>query len=269
MLEKQAGFRLQKVNWRVKVRILPALDILKGECVRLYQGDYDQVTVYGRDPLEQAKRFEADGAKWLHIVDLDGAKTGKLVNFEIVKRIVENTGLKVQLGGGVRSLQAIRRLTQIGVEEVVIGTSAVKLKGFVRQAIERFGKDRIVVGVDARNGVVSSEGWTVESKVTVREFIAAMQKEGCERFILTDILRDGTLSEPNFGQLKELEEVVSLSNLTIAGGVSSIVDVEKLASLGVGGVIVGKALYEGRMTMNELVDCGVIPAQAGIQKQKT
>ena len=223
--------------------ILPAIDIKDGQCVRLYQGDYAQVITYDVDPVKIAQRSQQAGAGWLHIVDLDGAAAGHPVNVEAIKSIRANTTLHIELGGGMRTLVDIGHMLDLGINRVVLGTVALTDHQLLMEALGRWGK-RIVVGLDARSGSIAISGWRETSQVQATSFASKLCTDGVQRFIYTDIARDGALKGPNIEELKDIQRVISCS-LIASGGVSSIDDLRSLASLSIEGVIVGKALYTG------------------------
>ncbi len=221
--------------------ILPAIDIKDGQCVRLYQGDYTQVTTYDTDPVKVAQRWQRFGASWLHIVDLDGAAAGHPVNIESIKRIRASTSLHIELGGGMRTLVDIGQMLDLGIDRVVLGTVALTDRALLEEALARWGK-RIVVGLDARNGLVAISGWSETSQVHATSLANELCARGVQRFIYTDIARDGALKGPNLEALREMKQMISCS-LIASGGVSSIDDLRLLAGMGIEGAIVGKALY--------------------------
>ena len=223
--------------------ILPAIDIKDGQCVRLYQGDYDQVTTYDVDPVNIAQRWQRFGASWLHIVDLDGAAAGHPVNVESIKSIRANTTVRIELGGGMRTLADIEHMLDLGIDRVVLGTVALTDRALLMEALARWG-ERIVVGLDARSGSIAISGWRETSQVQATSLASELCALGVQRFIYTDIARDGALKGPNIEELKEIQQMVSCS-LIASGGVSSIDDLLSLARLGIEGTIVGKALYTG------------------------
>lgn len=223
--------------------ILPAIDIKDGRCVRLYQGDYNQVTTYNEDPAKIAHRWQRSGANWLHIVDLDGAAVGHLVNVESIKSIRATTTVHIQLGGGMRTLADIGHMLELGIDRVVLGTIALTDRALLIEALARWG-ERIVVGLDARNGSIAVSGWRETSQVRATSLASELCAGGVKRFIYTDIARDGALKGPNIEDLRELQQIMSCS-LIASGGVSSIDDLRSLEVLGIEGAIVGKALYTG------------------------
>ena len=229
--------------------IYPAVDLLDGKCVRLTQGDYDKVTVYSDDPAAMAQTFADAGSSWIHMVDLNAAKTGIPLNQSIIAAVVKNTGLKVQTGGGIRNLDTLRRLIEeIGVSRCVIGTSAIRDRAFTEKALALYG-DRIAIGLDARNGEIAVDGWTSGSGVTVIEFAKTMQGIGARTVIYTDISRDGMLTGPATASTRELVCATGLSVIA-SGGIGSEEDIAEIRTSGCSGVIVGKAIYEGKVRLS-------------------
>ena len=229
------------------IELIPAIDIKDGRCVRLYQGDFQQATVYGDDPGAMAKRWASQGATRLHIVDLDGAKAGRPVNTDSVLAIVQAAGIPVQLGGGLRRPADIEAVFDLGVERVILGTVAVEDSELVERMVMRYG-DRIVVGIDARDGWVATAGWLTTAKVRATELTAQMATLGVQRVIYTDIARDGTLTEPNYEAMAELIGP-NMPAIIASGGVAEIDQLHRLAKLGVEGAIIGKALYTGAIEL--------------------
>ncbi len=223
--------------------ILPAIDIKDGACVRLYQGDYTQVTTYDIDPAKIALRWQHSGASWLHVVDLDGAVAGHPVNIESIKNIRAGTTLHIELGGGMRKLADIEHMLELGIDRIVLGTVVLTDRTLLMEALARWG-ERIVVGLDARNGSIAISGWRETSLVQATSIASELCSGGVQRFIYTDITRDGALKGPNIEGLKELQRMISCS-LIASGGVSSLDYLRSLAGLGIEGAIVGKALYTG------------------------
>ena len=223
--------------------ILPAIDIKDGRCVRLYQGDYTQVTTYADDPVQVARRFQEAGASWLHVVDLDGAAQGHPVNAELIGRICAATELHVEVGGGMRSLAHIEQVLGLGVERVILGTAALNDRALLQAALARW-EARIAVGLDARDGLVAISGWRETSRTEATALAAELAALGVQRFIYTDIGRDGTLTGPNIAALQAMQRA-SESALIASGGVGKQDDLFEIARLGVEGVIVGKAIYTG------------------------
>jgi phosphoribosylformimino-5-aminoimidazole carboxamide ribotide isomerase len=229
--------------------IIPAIDLKDGRCVRLYQGDFAQATVYGDDPVAMARRWADLGATRLHVVDLDGAKSGRPVNTDAVLGIVRALKIPVQLGGGLRREEDINAALSLGVERVILGTAAVEQADLVARVAARFG-DQIIVGVDARNGMVATDGWTSTADVRATELVAHVAGLGVRRVIYTDISRDGTLTEPNFAALEELIQTGGLA-IIASGGIAVTEHLLRLAKLGAAGAIVGKALYTGAINLPE------------------
>ncbi len=223
--------------------ILPAIDIKDGRCVRLYQGDYAQVTTYDTDPVQVALRWQAAGASWLHLVDLDGAAQGYPVNADLIGRIKRATTLHIEVGGGMRSLDHVQQILALGIDRVILGTIAITDRALLQETLARHGA-AIMVGLDARNGQVAISGWRETSAVKAVDLAKELSALGVQRFIYTDIARDGALTGPNFAALAEMRAAVS-SALIASGGVSSLADLHALAKSGVEGAIVGKAIYTG------------------------
>ncbi|MCH8345724.1 MAG: 1-(5-phosphoribosyl)-5-[(5-phosphoribosylamino)methylideneamino]imidazole-4-carboxamide isomerase [Chloroflexi bacterium] len=232
------------------MEIIPAIDIRGGRCVRLVQGDYDRETVFADDPADAARRWRDAGAKRLHVVDLDGAREGRAVNAASVERIVAAVDVPVQLGGGLRDLETIGGYLEAGVERVVLGTAAVKDQALLASALARF-PGRIGVGVDARDGIVVTEGWRDSSGITASELLRQIAELGVPWVIYTDTLRDGTLTEPNFDALETLLSDRQHLRIIYSGGVSTIDHLRRLAETGVEGAIVGRALYTGDINLAE------------------
>lgn len=236
-------------NKTPKFTIYPAIDIIGGKCVRLSQGDYDSVKVYSDDPISIARSFFDAGARWIHIVDLDAAKTGIPSNHKIIARIAKETGLLVQTGGGIRNMEILDNVLNSNVKRAILGTSAVRDREFTENAISKYG-DRIVIGIDAKNGEVAVDGWTSASQLTVIDFAMKMQELGARTAIYTDISRDGMFKGTHIEGIKELVSKTSM-NVIASGGVGDINDVLAAKSAGASGVIIGKALYEGRVDLKE------------------
>ena len=228
--------------------IIPAIDIRGGRCVRLEQGDYARETVFGDDPAAVAGRWEAAGSRRLHVVDLDGARDGRPGNEEIIGKIVGAASVPVQVGGGIRDIAVMQRYLDAGADRVILGTAAVKDQTTLINAVTLF-RERIVVGVDARGGMVATDGWLETSTLPATELVKQLSELGVSRIIYTDILRDATLTGPNFGAIAELLEFISglpsPVSVIVAGGLSSVEDLMRLSELPVEGAIVGKAIYTG------------------------
>ncbi|MFH1066686.1 MAG: 1-(5-phosphoribosyl)-5-[(5-phosphoribosylamino)methylideneamino]imidazole-4-carboxamide isomerase [bacterium] len=235
--------------------IFPAIDLMGGQVVRLQQGKAEAKTIYADDPIAVALEWKNQGAEWLHIVDLDGAFEGTPKNFEVVALIVQAVGIPCQLGGGMRDAETMQRAFDAGVSRVVIGSRACDSIDFVKQAAQRFGGERIAVGIDAKHGKVAVKGWTKESAWKVFDLAKAVVKAGAGTIIYTDIATDGMLRGPNISAIKTLKETVP-AQLIASGGVSSLEDIRNLAKIpDLYGVIVGKALYDKKMTLTECLSC--------------
>lgn len=232
--------------------LFPAIDIKDGQCVRLYQGDYDQMTVYASDPVEVARRWQEAGASWLHVVDLDGAKEGHPVNTALIARMCQETTLKIEVGGGLRSLEHIENTLAVGVERVILGTAVLTDRALLDQAVQRWGQ-RVVVGLDARDGLVAISGWRETSHIKATELARELSDAGVKRFIYTDIARDAAMQGPNLAALRAMLDALqgSATTLIASGGVSSLADLKRLAQLEVEGAIIGKALYVGALDLAE------------------
>jgi len=228
--------------------IFPAIDLRDGRCVRLTQGDYDRETVFDDDPAAVAKRWVDQGARKMHVVDLDGARNGVRANADVVAAIVEAIDIPVQLGGGVRDAAEARRLIDMGVDRVIIGTAAIEAPDEVQKAVEDVGAEHVIVGVDAKDGMVQTRGWLEQSQVTAIDLARQMVERGVQRFIYTDTSRDGTLTHPNFEAVAELSENLRYP-IIVAGGIASIEDLVGLAKLGVEGAISGMAIYSGTLDL--------------------
>lgn len=235
------------------MKIYPAIDLIGGKCVRLTQGSYDAVTVYHEDPLEVAKEFEALGSAYIHMIDLEGARNGISQNSEVIRRVANQTGLLVQTGGGIRSMETIEAYLENGVSRVILGTSAVKQPQLVKDAVAKYG-DKIVVGIDAKDGMVAISGWEVKSEFGAIEFARKIQDLGVKHIIYTDISCDGMLSGPNLKAMEEMARALEIEVIA-SGGVSCLQDVKDLKNTGVSGVIIGKALYTGNLSLKEALSC--------------
>ena len=235
------------------MKIFPAIDIKDKKCVRLIKGDFEKKTEYETSPIDQAGKYKDHGFKNLHIVDLDGALTGKTVNLDIIKEIISKYDLKIEIGGGVRSLDSINKYIDAGVEKVILGSGAITNKEFLKEACEKF-KSQIALGLDAKDGNLSVSGWKENLNVKTIDFLKAINSYGVSRIIYTDINRDGMKSSPN---LDETLKIADLSNcpVVISGGISSIKDIKKAKELKhkkIEGIIVGKAIYDGDIKLDEL-----------------
>jgi len=234
------------------MKIFPAIDIKDKKCVRLIKGDFDNKTEYKISPLDQAGKYSDNGFKNLHIVDLDGALTGETVNLDIIQEIVKKFSLKVEIGGGIRTSESIQKYIDAGVEKVILGSAAIKDKYFLKEACERF-PNKIALGLDANNGCLSISGWKEKSDKLTIDYLKEVNNFGVSRLIFTDINRDGMKQSPNFAETIKVAEI-SNCPVIISGGISSIDDVKKAKNLkNVEGVIVGKAIYDGDIQLEELV----------------
>ena len=232
------------------MKLYPAIDIMGGKAVRLTKGDASKSIVYG-DPAEMAKKWESEGAQYLHVVDLDAAFKGEFVNKEAVQRIVDSVKIPVQLGGGIRCEADIEeRLVKVGVSRVIIGTLAIEKPEIIRWARTKFGRDRVAVGIDAVNGMVATRGWAEQTHVDAIELAESLRKQGADTIIYTDISRDGMLTGPNIEQTERMVKSTWV-NVIASGGMSSLEDIKAVRGTGCCGVILGKALYEGRINLRD------------------
>lgn len=232
--------------------ILPAIDLLGRKAVRLLKGDYNQVTVYSDSPLEVAEKFKSLGATHIHMVDLDGAKYGTAPNMDIVAEVAENTGLFVEIGGGIRSMDTVKKYIDAGISRVILGTAAICDEDFLKEAVKAYG-EKIAVGADVKDGKIAVKGWLEQSDVTLDEFFLKMQDLGVKDIICTDISRDGAMRGTNLELYRELSEKYSL-DITASGGVSSIEDVKRLREMNLYGAIIGKAYYTGAVDLEEAIE---------------
>ncbi|MBQ3194240.1 MAG: 1-(5-phosphoribosyl)-5-[Oscillospiraceae bacterium] len=232
--------------------IYPAIDLYDGKAVRLYKGDYAQMTVYSENPAQVAKAFAEAGSTHIHLVDLEGAKKGEPANLVTIRRIIENTDLFVEVGGGIRNMQTIERYLSIGVDRVILGTAAVTDPAFLETALAQYG-EKIAVGVDLKDGFVAIKGWTEKSELTAHAFFDKMQKLGVKTVICTDISRDGAMKGTNRELYRELSEKYTI-DLIASGGVSSLEDVQALADMKIHGAIIGKAYYIGAIDLKTAIE---------------
>jgi len=234
------------------MKILPAIDIIGGQAVRLYKGDYEKMTVYAKNAADFARKFEEMGAKNLHLVDLDGAKSGENTNLSVIGDIIKSTSLSVEIGGGIRSMQSAEKYINLGADRIIIGTAAVTDPKFLREAIKEFGS-RVAVGADLKDGYVAIRGWLEKTALTCDQFFTRMISEGVETVICTDVSRDGAMKGTN---LSLYEEILSRHSVKLiaSGGVGSIEDIETLDSLGVYGAIIGKAYYENLIDIRKAME---------------
>lgn len=232
--------------------IYPAIDLYAGQAVRLYRGDYAQMTVYSREPVRVVRDFAQAGAKHIHLVDLEGAKTGKPENLTVIRAIVEEAGLFSQVGGGIRDMSTVQTYLNAGVDRVILGTAAVKDPDFLKAALDRFS-DGIAVGVDLKDGLVATHGWTQTSDLRAEEFFGRLEDLGVKTVICTDISRDGAMQGTNRGLYRQLSQAFDL-DLIASGGVSSLEDVAALRDMGLHGAILGKAYYLGTVDLKKAVE---------------
>ena len=234
------------------MQILPAIEIKEGQVVRLFKGDFNQKTVVNPDVIGQSKIFAQAGIDFIHVVDLDGAFDGRATNRDLIAKLKKESGLGVEVGGGIRTLEQIEDYLAVGIDRVIIGSMAVKNSDFVKAALEKFGSDKVVVGIDAKNGMVATEGWLETSNVDYISLAKAMEKIGVTLFVYTDIDRDGTLTGPNFEHYDRLVAELTTAKVIASGGIAEQSDLVKLQQIGVAGTIVGKAYYNGNISLEEL-----------------
>ena len=234
------------------MRIIPAIDIIEGKCVRLTKGDYATKKVYNQDPLEVAKEFEAHGIKYLHLVDLEGAKSTTIVNGDVLEKLASNTNLTIDFGGGLKSEEAIKMAFELGAKQVSLGSIAVKSPELVEGWIEQFGPDKIILGADVDNGKIAVNGWQETTQVELEEFVNKYQQKGICNVICTDISRDGTLEGSAIALYQQLINQFPKINWIASGGVTSFEELGLLAKAGLEGAIIGKAIYENRITLKQL-----------------
>lgn len=232
--------------------ILPAIDLLGRKAVRLLKGDYNQVTVYSDSPLEVAEKIKSLGATHIHMVDLDGAKYGTAPNMDIVAEVAEKTGLFIEIGGGIRSMETVKKYIDAGISRVILGTAAICDEDFLKEAVKAYG-EKIAVGADVKDGKIAVKGWLEQSDVTLDEFFLKMQNLGVKNIICTDISRDGAMRGTNLELYRELSAKYSL-DITASGGVSSIEDVKRLREMNLYGAIIGKAYYTGTVDLKEAIE---------------
>lgn len=232
------------------MKLFPAIDLHDGKCVRLYKGDYDSVTNYG-DPLEMAKKWKSMGATYLHLVDLDGAKDGNFKNLAAVKKIIENVDINCELGGGIRTLEQIDYLLSIGIKRVILGSSALNLE-FVKSAIDKYGSDRIVIGVDCKNMMIATHGWLNVTDISAIDFSNKLKQIGVKTIIFTDIAKDGTLEGINVTQTKMMVDETGL-DIVASGGAKTMKDIKLAKECGCVGIILGKSIYSGAIDLAEAI----------------
>lgn len=234
--------------------ILPAIDIKDGNCVRLIKGEFGTAQKVAESPFETAKRFKEAGAKWMHMVDLDGAKTGDRPNRNIILRVIQQSGLNVEIGGGIRDMDCVRDYLEGGAARVILGSAALENKNFIKKAVTDYG-EKIAVGIDSRDGKVATRGWLDTSDVLFTEFAKDIEQIGVKCIIFTDISCDGTLEGPNFEQLQELQEAVSC-NIIASGGIRDIGNIRRLCKMNLYGAICGKSIYSGTLDLKQAIKMG-------------
>jgi phosphoribosylformimino-5-aminoimidazole carboxamide ribotide isomerase len=236
------------------MRIIPAIDIIDGKCVRLSKGDYDTKIIYNENPLEVAKSFEAHGIEYLHLVDLDGAKSSKIVNYKILEKIATQTSLQIDFGGGLKSDDDLKIAFESGASQITGGSIAVKNRAIFEKWISEYGSDKIILGADAKDEKIAVSGWLEDSNEDLIPFIQEYQTKGIQYVICTDIAKDGMLQGPSFDLYKKILAEANGVKLIASGGISTFDELPKLAELGCEGTIIGKAIYEGRITLKQLED---------------
>jgi phosphoribosylformimino-5-aminoimidazole carboxamide ribotide isomerase len=234
------------------MNIFPAIDLYDQKAVRLFKGDYTQMTVYSDNPIEIARDFEAAGAKFIHMVDLEGARDGSTPNLSIVADVAQNTSLFVEIGGGIRDMETVEKYLSAGVSRVILGTAAVNDEAFLREAVSKYG-EKIAVGADVKDGYIAIKGWLEQSAYTLEDFLSKMQAIGVTTIICTDISKDGAMKGTNREMYRRLSEQFRM-NLVASGGVSSMDDVKALAEMGLYGAIIGKAYYTGAIDLREAIE---------------
>ncbi len=235
------------------MQLYPAIDIKNGQCVRLRQGQFQDSQIYSKNPIEIARLFVSQGASFIHMVDLDGALVGFSVNDTVFKEIAGEVNIPIQVGGGIRTIKDIENKIELGINRVIIGTKAVENPAFVKEAVKEFGSDRIVIGIDAKDGMVAIQGWEKVSTVSAIDLAMQVKDIGVKTIVYTDISKDGMLLGPNVEQTKELSDVTGL-DVIASGGVSSMKDLELIAGSGVHGAIIGKALYEKKVDLAKAIE---------------
>lgn len=232
--------------------IIPAIDIKAGKCVRLIQGNFDSEKIYGEDPVEMAKQWEKQGAKMLHIVDLDGSKEGNLANFEVIKRIAQEIKIPIQVGGGIRNKEAVKILLSCGISRVILGTVALEDEEELKNILEDFASE-VAVALDTKNGKLMIKGWFENSDRDSVATALKLEDLGVKRFVCTDVVKDGTLTEPNYKEIAKLTKNI-LVPVIASGGISNLNSIKQLKTMGLEGVIIGKALYEGNIDLKEALN---------------
>lgn len=235
--------------------VIPAIDLKDGQAVRLFKGDYNQKTVYSDNPEDLAQGFEKMGTKLLHVVDLDGAKDGECINLGTIKKIKQNTSMQIELGGGIRNLDTVSLyLDEVGIDRVILGTAAITDREFLKTALKTYGPERIVVGVDVKDGYVSTSGWLETSDVPYLDFIKGLELLGVKYIVATDISKDGTLQGPNFAMYEQIAKTSKI-NFVVSGGIKDAQNIKDVASKDYYACIVGKAYYEGKVDLKEVITC--------------
>lgn len=234
------------------MRIIPAIDIINGECVRLSKGDYNKKTVYSKNVLDVAKNFEDNGIQFLHLVDLDGAKQNRIINYKILEQISTQTNLIIDFGGGLKSEEDIKIAIESGAKQVTLGSVAIKNPELFLESLEKYGSEKIILGADARKEKIAVSGWLEESQTNIYDFIKEKTEDGIQYVISTDIDKDGMLESPSFDLYEKIIGENPNIKLIASGGITSASDLEKVKSIGCEGAIIGKALYENRITFNDL-----------------
>tara|TARA_B110000438_G_scaffold301435_1_gene356307 strand:- start:7098 stop:7808 length:711 start_codon:yes stop_codon:yes gene_type:complete len=234
------------------MKIYPALDIRDGKCVRLIKGNYKNEIIFNDDPVKVAEKFERDGSKFIHIIDLDGAKSGDTTIKDLIIKIINKTSLDIQIGGGIRTFKKAESYINLGVKKIIFGTAALNNREEVLKSINKF-QSNIIVSIDALNGDIKTKGWLENSKLNIQDIVMELEQEGCRSFIYTDIEKDGTLSHPNFEYISKFRKFCT-SELNIAGGISSIEDLISLKELGVDGAILGMSLYKKNIDLKKALN---------------
>lgn len=232
--------------------VIPAIDIINGKAVRLYKGSYDKVQIVGENILDIAKEFEAQGAEFIHVVDLDGAKVGSLINKEVVIEIAQKTNVPIEIGGGIRKYEDISFLLKNGVSRVILGTAAIEDKELLKRVSKEF-KERIAVGIDCKDGYLYGSGWLKKSKVHYRDFVKEMELMEIQNIIVTDINKDGTLLGSNIELIKDIKKLTDI-NITASGGIKDINDIKELKKINIYGAITGKAIYNGSLNLKKAIE---------------
>ncbi|MQS76061.1 1-(5-phosphoribosyl)-5-[(5-phosphoribosylamino)methylideneamino]imidazole-4-carboxamide isomerase [Companilactobacillus halodurans] len=234
--------------------IFPAIDLHNSQSVRLYQGDYQKVTLINKDPVTQAQEIAKQGVNQIHLVDLDGAKSGHLENYEMIENIRRHFAGFLEFGGGIRDEKTARMYLDMGIDRIIIGSAAIENPDFVKRLLKEYGGKRIVIGVDGKDGKVAVNGWIEQSNILMEDLIKEMMNQGAQSFIVTDVARDGTMTGPNLNLLMLLSQKIPQANLVASGGVRNKKDLHNLRALGIQDVIIGKALYEKTITLKQIVE---------------